>query len=466
MSVPDWIQDAIFYQIFPDRFENGDPNNDPSNKVSWGSKPSIWDFQGGDLRGVIQRLDYIQDLGANAIYLNPIFESSSNHRYNTRDYYMIDPKLGAMEDFDELLRSAHNRGIRVILDGVFNHCGRGFFAFNDVLENQAQSSYKDWFYINRFPVRAYGRGKAEDYEAWWKFKSLPKLNIQNPEVRAYVLQVAKFWLERGADGWRLDVPTEIDEVEFWSEFRAAVKSVNPDAYLVGEIWEIEPDWVGPEIFDGLMNYPLRDALLDLLTPPGGVLNKFIETIKTLLGAYPTENTNAHYLPLGSHDTVRIATALKGDEQRILTAFTFQFFYPGAPAIYYGDEVGLKGGKDPDNRRAFNWEKGTWNHRLLEHLKNLALLRSELPQLRRGEFQIVSVDEATGIATFRRVNKERAAVLVMNISATSQQIILPYDLLQRSNLSGDINSLLRSELTEQGTDLLIQIPPYTADIVYS
>ncbi len=166
MSVPDWIQDAIFYQIFPDRFENGDPNNDPSNKVPWGSKPSIWGFHGGDLRGVIQRLDYIQDLGANAIYLNPIFESSSNHRYNTRDYYRIDPKLGGMEDFEELLRSAHNRGIRVILDGVFNHCGRGFFAFNDVLENQTQSAYKDWFYIKRFPVRAYGRGKADDYEAW------------------------------------------------------------------------------------------------------------------------------------------------------------------------------------------------------------------------------------------------------------------------------------------------------------
>jgi glycosidase len=466
MSVPDWIQDAIFYQIFPDRFENGDPNNDPSNKVPWGSKPSIWGFQGGDLRGVIQRLDYIQDLGANSIYLNPIFESSSNHRYNTRDYYRIDPKLGGMEDFEELLRSAHHRGIRVILDGVFNHCGRGFFAFNDVLENQAQSSYKDWFYIKKFPVRAFGRGKADDYEAWWRFKSLPKLNLQNPEVRAYFLQVAKFWLEKGADGWRLDVPAEIDDRDFWSEFRAAAKSVNSDAYLVGEIWEIEPNWVGPDIFDGLINYPLREALLDLLTPPGGDLNKFVEAIETLLGAYPAENTYAHYLPLGSHDTHRLATALKGDEQRILTAFTFQFFYPGAPAIYYGDEIGLKGGEDPDNRGAFHWEKDTWNHTLWDDVKNLASLRRELTQLRRGEFQIVSVDEAAGVAIFRRVLKDRAALLVMNISATSQQVDLPYDLLRTSNLSGDINSLLKSALTEQGTDLLIRIPPCTADIVYS
>lgn len=466
MSVPDWIQDAIFYQIFPDRFENGDLNNDPSNKVPWRSKPSIWGFQGGDLRGVIQRLDYIQDLGANSIYLNPIFESSSNHRYNTRDYYRIDPKLGGMEDFEELLRSAHHRGIRVILDGVFNHCGRGFFAFNDVLENQAQSSYKDWFYIKKFPVRAFGRGKADNYEAWWRFKSLPKLNLQNPEVRAYILQVAKFWLEKGADGWRLDVPAEIDDRDFWSEFRAAAKSVNSDAYLVGEIWEIEPNWVGPDIFDGLINYPLREALLDLLMPPGGDLNKFVEAIETLLGAYPAENTFAHYLPLGSHDTHRLATALKGDEQRILTAFTFQFFYPGAPAIYYGDEIGLKGGEDPDNRGAFHWEKDTWNHTLWDHVKNLASLRRELPQLRRGEFEIVSVDEAAGVAIFRRVLKDRAALLVMNISATSQQVDLPYDLLRTSNLSGDINSLLKSALTEQGTDLLIRIPPCTADIVYS
>lgn len=466
MSVPDWIQDAIFYQIFPDRFENGDPNNDPSNKVPWGSKPSIWGFQGGDLRGVLQRLDYIQDLGANSIYLNPIFESSSNHRYNTRDYYRIDPKLGGMEDFEELLRSAHHRGIRVILDGVFNHCGRGFFAFNDVLENQAQSSYKDWFYIKKFPVRAFGRGKADNYEAWWRFKSLPKLNLQNPEVRAYILQVAKFWLEKGADGWRLDVPAEIDDRDFWSEFRAAAKSVNSDVYLVGEIWEIEPNWVGPDIFDGLINYPLREALLDLLMPPGGDLNKFVEAIETLLGAYPAENTFAHYLPLGSHDTHRLATALKGDEQRILTAFTFQFFYPGAPAIYYGDEIGLKGGEDPDNRGAFHWNKDTWNHTLWDHVKNLASLRRELPQLRRGEFQIVSVDEAAGVAIFRRVLKDRAALLVMNITATSQQVNLPYDLLRTSNLSGDINSLLKSALTEQGTDLLIRIPPCTADIVYS
>ncbi|MFA9492266.1 MAG: alpha-amylase family glycosyl hydrolase, partial [Anaerolineales bacterium] len=175
---------------------------------------------------------------------------------------------------------------------------------------------------------------------------------------------------------------------------------------------------------------------------------------------------AHYLPLGSHDTVRLATALKSDEQRILTAFTFQFFFPGAPAIYYGDEVGLKGGKDPDNRRAFIWEKDTWNHKIREHLENLVSLRSELPQLRRGEFQIVSVDEVAGVATFRRIYKDRAAVLVMNISSTSQQINLPYDLLRKSNSSGDINSLLRSEFIEQGPDLLIRIPPCTADIVYS
>ena len=251
MTVPYWVQDAIFYQIFPDRFADGDPSNNPPNAHPWGAPPTDWGFQGGDLRGIIDKFNYLLDLGVNALYLNPIFQSSSNHRYNVSDYYAIDPKLGNSSDFRALIDVAHHNGVRVLLDGVFNHSGRGFFAFSDLLENQEKSPYRDWFHVQRFPVDAYSGGDAKDYQAWWGFKSLPKLNISNPAVRRYILDVARFWIEQGADGWRLDVPNEIDDDDFWDEFREVVKSVNSDAYLVGEIWTVDPRWVGESHFDGL-----------------------------------------------------------------------------------------------------------------------------------------------------------------------------------------------------------------------
>mgnify|MGYP001823123149 CR=1 FL=1 len=261
MPVPSWVQDSVFYQIFPDRFYNGDQSNDPPNVHPWESKPTIWNFMGGDLGGIIQKFDYLLDLGVTAIYLNPIFQSASNHRYNISDYFKIDPKLGHLKDFHDLLDLAHANNIKVILDGVFNHCGRGFFAFSDLLENQEFSPYKDWFHVNTFPIDAYGTGKSKDYESWWGFKSLPKFNTNTFAVRRYIMDVAQYWIEQGADGWRLDVPNEINDDEFWAEFRYNVKSINNEAYIFGEIWEADTRWVGDAHFDGLMNYPVRDALL-------------------------------------------------------------------------------------------------------------------------------------------------------------------------------------------------------------
>ncbi len=272
MTIPHWIQDAVFYQIFPDRFANGDFSNDPPNIQPWGSPPTQWGFQGGDLRGIIQKLDYLLDLGINAIYLNPIFLSNSNHRYNTVDYFQIDPRLGDMKDFRSFLRVAHDQGIRVVLDGVFNHCGRGFFAFLDLMENGEHSSYRDWFHVKRFPLEAFSEGKSEAYLGWWGHKSLPKFNTDNSRVRQYLLKVARYWIEEGVDGWRLDVPNEIDDDKFWAEFRQEVKSINPDAYLLGEIWTADRRWVGMNHFDGLMNYPIRDALFELLN--GGSLQVY------------------------------------------------------------------------------------------------------------------------------------------------------------------------------------------------
>ncbi|MGD2028087.1 MAG: alpha-amylase family glycosyl hydrolase, partial [Anaerolineales bacterium] len=256
MSVPYWVQDAIFYQIFPDRFARSESATDHPHLLAWGSTPTVRGFQGGNLRGIIDKFDYLLDLGVNALYLNPIFSSSANHRYHTNDYYIIDRTLGTLQDFHALLDIAHSNGMRVVLDGVFNHSGRGFFAFADLLDNGPESRYKEWYYINGFPLDAFGGGKAIKYKAWWDIKDLPKLNANNPDVWNYLMGVSKYWIEQGADGWRLDVPAEIDNDDFWAEFRRVVKQVNPDAYTVGEIWDGDPRWVGDEHFDGLIHYTL------------------------------------------------------------------------------------------------------------------------------------------------------------------------------------------------------------------
>lgn len=416
MSVPEWVQDAIFYQIFPDRFANGDPANDPPNLMKWGATPTTWGFQGGDLAGIYQKFDYLLDLGVNAIYLNPIFQATSNHRYNTTDYYQIDPKLGTLNDFRRLVDHAHRNHVRIILDGVFNHCGRGFFAFNDVLENQEYSPYRDWFHIRHFPIDAYAWGGATDYTGWWGMKSLPKFNTGNPKTRNYLLDVARYWIEQGIDGWRLDVPNEINDDSFWGEFRQAVKKANPDAYLVGEIWTADTRWVGEGHFDGLMNYPIMDALAGLLATGSMDVLHFAQKVEGLLSLYSRENAYAMYNLLGSHDTERILTRMGNHVEKTKLAYLFQFAYPGAPAIYYGDEIGLVGGKDPDCRGAFLWEESNWNAELHNYVKKLISLRKKHDTLRRGDFLplISSLDPAC--YAFARTASEGTVLVVINPSA--------------------------------------------------
>jgi glycosidase len=386
LTVPEWIYDSIVYQVFPDRFANGDPKSDPPNVQGWGSTPTIWGFQGGDLEGVRQNLSYLQDLGVNTIYFNPIFLATSNHRYNTTDYYKIDPKLGTNKTFIEFLNHAHEQGFRVVLDGVFNHCGRGFFAFNDVLENGEHSAYKDWFHLSRLPPRAYGNNKAIDYLAWWDFPSLPKFNTSYPPVREFIFGVARYWIEQGIDGWRLDVPNEIDDDDFWGEFRRVVKESNPEAFLVGEIWTVDPRWVGSSHFDGLMNYPVRDALLGYFVEHELDSEQFDRDLLKVVDAYPDNHLRAHLLTIGSHDTVRLRTACRGEGKLQRLIHLFQFCFPGVPTIFYGDEIGLEGGEDPDCRKAFDWDPEGWDHATRDFVKDLISLRKRHAPLRYGEFR--------------------------------------------------------------------------------
>lgn len=458
MTTPYWLQDAIFYQIFPDRFSNGDRANDPANLEKWGSEPNYWSFQGGDLRGIIQRFDYLLDLGINAIYLNPIFLSPANHRYHTSDYYKIDPRLGNMLDFHAIIDLAHRNNVRIVLDGVFNHCSRGFFAFNDLLENNQYSAYKDWFNVHNFPLEAYSPGEAINYDAWWNYKAIPKFNTNNPEVRNYILGVARYWIERGIDGWRLDVPNEINDDEFWAEFRHVVKSANRDACLIGEIWTADPRWANDSHFDGLMHYPIRDALLSCLTGKDGIA-QFAELVEGMFKIYPRENVYSMYVTLGTHDTERILTALGGNLQKLKFAFQFIFAYPGAPAIYYGDEVGLEGGKDPECRRAFPWNPADWKADLHPWVQNLITTRKERPSLRRGNYNRIILDPTLNLYAFSRSLGGEHTLVVLNASNITVNTILPVQTLWREGQT--LRSLLDNRpFTVAKGNIKLSLPPWS------
>lgn len=463
MTAPMWVRDAIFYQIFPDRFANGNHAIDPAHIKPWGSPPTTDGFQGGDLQGIMQHLDYLMDLGINAIYLNPIFQSPSTHRYNTYDYFRVDPRLGDEKDFHALLNAAHQRNMRILLDGVLNHCGRGFFAFNDILENQAHSGYKDWFHIKHFPVNAYSPGDATDYLAWWNFKSLPKFNTSNPATRAYLLSVVKYWTERGIDGWRLDVPNEIDDDEFWQEFRDLVRGINPQAYTVGELWDVAPRWVGDDHFDGVMHYPFRSAVIDLLNQELAV-SEFAAKISQFSDAYGKENLHSLYLLLGSHDTERIRTMLQENIEKVKLAFFLLFTFPGVPAIYYGDEVGLDGGKDPECRKAFPWEESQWNQDLHEWVKKLIGLRKRWEPLRSGDYVILQDKIPAGIFVFCRTLGDEGLLGVVNPNPGEEYFeFAPGEVF--ANPCNAVHDLIaEEEYAVEGGRVRVHLPAYSGRIM--
>jgi len=424
-TVPDWVKDAVFYQVFPDRFARSDRVPKPSNLEPWGSPPTVHGYKGGDLLGVVERLDHLEALGVNALYLNPVFASASNHRYHTHDYHKVDPLLGGDAALAELIAAAHERGMRVVLDGVFNHASRGFLQFNDVLENGEKSPYVDWFHVKRHPLNAYGGGEI-GYEAWWGLPALPKLNTANPMVREFLFDVGERWLRFGADGWRLDVPSEIDDDEFWREFRRRCVAVRPDAYIVGEIWELAERWLQGDMFHGVMNYPFARAVFGLVgrsvdraeAAKSGLgrieplaPEAFAARMDELLKVYAGETAFGQLNLLGSHDTPRLATVLRGDEVAIRQALLLLFASPGAPCLYYGDEIGLRGGHDPYNRGAMPWDdRAAWDEELLAFVSALGRLRRELHPLRRGD---AHVSAHGGAVVVRRESAEGVACAVVN-----------------------------------------------------
>ncbi len=406
----DWLQRSVAYQIFPDRFENGDKGNDPDDTKSWGMKPTTKSMFGGDLRGIINRLDHIKKLGADLIYMTPIFSSSSNHKYNTMDYYSVDKSFGSMEDVRELIEKCHNLGMRIIFDAVFNHSGSDFFAFRDILENQTDSKYTDWYHLEGFPVRT---DKVNYYTFADSIPSMPKFNISNPEVREYLLGVGKYWVkEMGIDGWRLDVCDEVDH-SFWKDFRKAVKSVKEDAVIIGEIMHEASSFLKGDELDSIMNYPFKGASVDFFAKRAIDAERFSGILASSRAMYMDQINRQMWNLLGSHDTQRFLTEAGEDKGRLRLAAAFQFMYIGVPYIYYGDEIGMSGGKDPLCRGCMVWDEDRQDMDLLMFFRRLIAIRKENPELVKGDLKMEVAKD--GLVAFSRRSKDERILAVFNNS---------------------------------------------------
>ncbi len=435
-NTPQWLRDAVFYQIFPDRFAKSSKVKKPANIQEWNTPPTHHGFKGGDLVGVIEKLDYLQELGITAIYFNPIFASASNHRYHTFDYYQIDPLLGTEEDFDNLVNELHKRDMKIVLDGVFNHASRGFFQFNHILECGEESPYFDWFVVKGFPLNAY-EGEP-NYQCWYDLPALPEFNTDNPEVREYLFDIAKYWIDKGIDGWRLDVAFCIDDDAFWQEFRSVVKNANPDAYITGEIMWDASRWLQGDQFDAVMNYLLTFSLWGFI---GGkdfdkeTLGSWVDDFKTgfyefsldkfalnsqkLMEMYPLPNVMAQLNLIDSHDTPRFLELVDGRKDLLYLAYFFIFTYPGAPCIYYGDEIGMRGAGDPDCRRPFPWNEKEWDKDLLEKFKELISLRKAHSGLRSEFYKVLYAKN--DLIVYQRKDETENLIAILNRAEVSQSI---------------------------------------------
>ncbi len=441
-QTPDWVRDAIFYQIFPDRFARSLSVPKPSGLDEWGATPTYHGYQGGDLLGVVEHLDYLQDLGVNAVYFTPIFQSASNHRYHTHDYEKVDPMLGGNAALRRLLDEAHARGMRVVLDGVFNHASRGFFPFHDILENGKNSAYLDWFHVSTFPLNAYDPDKPIGYGAWWGLPALPKFNTNTPAVREFLFGIARRWIDFGIDGWRLDVPAEIDDDAFWREFRRRVRAVNPESYIVGEIWTEAVRWLQGDMWDATMNYLFTRACIGFFLGDEADRSEVDRTklrltrtldaagfrteIDRLLHLYHPHVTDVLLNLLGSHDMARLVTMARGDQSALRLATLFQMTYPGPPSIYYGDEIGLAGGHDPFNRGAFPWhDESKWDRDLLRFFQRAIALRTTTPALRRGRYVALYASGMTHVH-MRQLGDE-TVVVALHAGRDTVRLDVPLDL---------------------------------------
>lgn len=442
-QAPDWISDTVWYQIFPERFCNGTPM-DGRNVLPWGSQEMDGYHKkfGGNLQGIIQKLDYIKKSGFNGIYLNPIFDSPSSHKYDTTDYFKVDSDLGTNCLLGHLVEEAHKRGIRVMLDAVFNHCGYYHPYWQDVLKNGIQSQYYDCFYIldpdkpiisgeimNGIPGEC---AKEElNFRTFAYTQVMPKWNTKNPIVRQYLLEVAAYWIENyHIDGWRLDVSNEVSH-DFWREFRKTVKSINPDTYILGETWDNSYPWLMGDQFDAVMNYEFsvpvwnffRDKKVNGVKYSG---EAFRQKIGKLLTEYPKHVTTNLFNLLDSHDTERILNTVGNQTDKVKLAYLFLLTFPGTPCIYYGSEMGMVGGEH-SNRQCMIWDKKMQDSDLYEFIQRLIELRRRTESFRSTELTFLDVVTDKGTILYRKSASEENVYVLIHNDQEPEKIQVPDEL---------------------------------------
>ena len=420
---PDWAKGIIYYQIFPERFARGINQKSRHPYVDWNSRPALDNYFGGDLPGIIQKLDYLANLGIECIYLNPIFLADCNHKYATIDYFSVDPDFGTNDDLIRLVKKAHDLGIRVILDGVFNHCGNNFPPFVDFRMNGKASPYADWF----LPTDFNAEGTLSRYEGFGDLSLMPKLRTGTPAVREMILKVMTYWVETaGIDGWRMDVADEV-ETQSWQVICAAFKHLYPDKLLLAETWTDANRLISyGDRFDCAMNYAFRDALSDFFAKRRIDSFGFDHRINHLLSKYNEEVTPLMYNLIDSHDTPRFLTESGEDKRRLKLAVVFQMTCLGSPAIYYGDEIGMEGNDDPDCRGGMKWDPKDQDHDLLSFYKTLISLRKREKALKSGRYVSI-LCEPNGIYGFQRKHENETVYVIINNSDKEIAVELPVNI---------------------------------------
>lgn len=423
----------IYYQIFPERFKNGDDKITPSGALAWGSKPTRENFMGGDIKGIIDSLDYIESLGINCIYLTPIFMAPSNHKYDTCDYYKIDSSFGNEEEFRKLVDQAHSRNIKIILDGVFNHSGYYWPYFQDVVKKGKDSRYYDWFYINSYPVSLNDR----NYDCVGHYKWMPKINTENPEVQNYFIKVGEYWIsEFNIDGWRLDVADEIN-TGFLRRFVDNIKHLKPDVIILGETWGDAGKLIYSDHIDTAMNYLFRDAVVDWIAKDLIKPTQFDHLINRMLSLYPYEVSERMYNLLDSHDTPRFIYECNNDIPKYKLAIALQMTVTGCPAIFYGDEIGLSGDNDPDCRLCMQWDETKQNNEIRSWYTKLISIRKENEVLYKGGYRSLICDDDNNIYAFERKLNNEIMVIVINASDQDNCISLPYENIRWHDVLNEI-----------------------------
>ncbi len=415
LNAPQWSKGAIVYEIFPDRFFNGDPSNDPINVYAWGGTPTYYNFFGGDLQGIIDKIGYLHSLGVNVVYTTPIFQAPSNHKYDTTDYMKIDPHFGTLKTFENLVKALHSVGIKWILDGVFNHTGTTFFAFQDLLQNQKKSKYVKWYFVKRFPVEV----ENGDYATFQSYPSLPKLNVDYPPVQKYLHSVIDYWTSKGVDGWRIDSANVIAS-DFLVKLYRWIHDVNPSSLDVGEIWSNASNWFNEGAFNSVMNYLFKDAAYAYVVY-GASAESFVKSTNSYLRVYPPQLWNSLWNLIDSHDTPRALTAA-GSINKMKLLVGLQMTFIGAPMIYYGDEVGLTGGNDPMDRKCMIWDKRKWNWELYDWYVKMIKIHEHSKALRYGDYKpVVTEGEVLG---FERKYIDDVVYVFTNASSKTETVKVP------------------------------------------